>query len=716
MFRRILCLALAAVMLAAIAPAAIADGGEASPIVADECAPYAVADGEIAVAFGTNGNELLSCFADKADLSLAAANGAALSPTEAIASGATVSRGGESVVVIVPGDATGDARINARDVVAAMRAALGETERVILSAADVNADGAVNARDVIKLMRYIVGWAETLGAERSPAEADDAALTVYFASSMQRIARGDAAIHGTPDGVIRMAKNEIEDAHMILVSSQQRTGLTLDVGAIANAAGDVLDREVRYGYYYYTEMFNDLNSQDFQNTTSAWWADPYPTLDAPFDVGANENQSFIVKVKTTADTAAGWYKAPVRVLDGAGNELKKSELYVYVWDFAVDDTKLSYTMFSTGSSGLAGYFGGTADRKYYDSAVWSPLYKEYWYDYCLENKMCLEDLPYDLHDSRVDAYLDDPRVTSFVTVSGILADTWDSPDVAGIRRDYAKLSQKEEWLDKAYIYTVDEPYGAAGAEYVKKQWNGAKEVLGDTRFQTIIPFGNGWLSELGKDMLDETWDYCNAFCPLAACFTPAANHRTRRDNPELYPTWGEYMTDQQIRKYGEFAPRYEQLRERGDKMWYYICIGPYYPHANYWNSYQGAWARVVQWQQYLCHSDGFLYWSISFWNVEEHSSKMITLKRTGGGDGLLAYPGTFWSDTPDLVPSIRFEIVRDALEDYAYLRMLEDALGRDAALSYVTRLTTDVLHFTQDWRNLSSVRDELGFVLEGLVR
>ena len=719
MFKRILSLTLAAVMLAAIAPAALADGGEVSPPVTAEYAPYSVADGEIAVSLGTNGNELLACFADKADLTLAAADGSALEPTDDVASGATVSRGGKSVTAIVPGDVTGDARITVRDAIAAIRVALGATEGVFASAADVNADGAVNSRDVIKLMRSLVGWNENFGADREAAEADDEALTIYFASSMQRISRDDTAIHGSPDGVIRMAKNEIEDAHMIVVSTEKKTGLTLDVGDIANADGAVLDREVRYGYYYSGAMFNDLSyiPNDYSNYTSAYWADPYPELRSSFGIGGNENQSFIVKVKTAEDSAAGWYKAPVRVLDAAGNEIKKTTLYVYVWDFAIDNADLSYTTFSTYSQGLAGWFAGMADLKYRDGAIWLPFYK-YWYDYCLENKMCLAELPYDIRSSEADEYLDDPRVTSIITLTGKDADSWDDPSTGPyLRSVYGKLNQKQEWLEKGYIYTVDEPWDQRGANWIMKQWNGAKEALGDIPFQTIVPYYNNWQAELGMDLTEQLWDYCNCFCPDAICFNISADRRTRKKDTATYPAWGNYMEDKQLAKYGQFAPRYEAMRERGDKMWWYICVTPVYPAPNFYNSYQGAWARVVLWQQYLVHADGFLYWSTVMWNMGEDDTRKINLKRTNGGDGLLLYPGTFWygDDEPIPVPSIRFEIVRDGFEDYAYMRMLEDHIGRDAALEYTTRVTTDTLHFSEDWEDIDSVRDEMGFALEGLV-
>ena len=55
------------------------------------------------------------------------------------------------------GDANGDSRINAKDVVAIMKSLIGAASKGFNdSAADVNGDGKLNAKDVVLLMKYIV--------------------------------------------------------------------------------------------------------------------------------------------------------------------------------------------------------------------------------------------------------------------------------------------------------------------------------------------------------------------------------------------------------------------------------------------------------------------------------------------------------------------------------------------------------------------------------
>lgn len=708
--KKTISLFLAAIFIFAAVGAAAADGGtlDASPVLFDENAPYRAEGGEIVIDGEVFAGEIVSCLNESAGAAVIGKDGMPLASSAKATAGMTLKAGDFSAAIVQIGDVSADGKLNVRDVIAAMKAIVNA--EAISRAADVDRDGAVNAKDVVKLMRYLVGWDVSFAESAPEAANEDPSLDLYFASAMERIAREDTGIHGDETGVIYTAKNEFENAHLLLAAKEAKTSLTLEVGDIKNAAGDVLEREVRYGYYYSGAMWNDLNSQDYLNYTDAYWADPYPELRGAFDIKENESQSFIVKVKVPSDAAAGWYSAPIRVLDSDGRELKKTYFRVLVWDFAIDDGDLSYTTFN--ADGMVFYFASVVDHKY-ASSDFTPVYK-IWYDYCLENKMNLSTLPYDILDSRVDEYLDDPRVTSFITQSGKDADCWDDPQTApNLLAKYEKLKRKEEWLDKAYIYTVDEPWDQRGANWIIKQWNSAKEALGDIPFQTIVPYYNNWQSDLGMDLTEQLWDYCNCFCPDAICFSPAVDKRTRIKNRDDYPTWGRYPEDKQIEKYGEFAPRYEAMRERGDKMWWYICVTPVYPAPNFFITYQGAWTRVVLWQQYNVHADGFLYWSLICWNMGDHDSRYINLKRTNGGDGMLLYPGTLWygDDEPLPVPSIRFETVRDGFEDYAYMRQIERYIGRDEALKYCDRCTTGTLYFSQDWQDIDSTRNEMGWVL-----
>ena len=257
----------------------------------------------------------------------------------------------------------------------------------------------------------------------------------------------------------------------------------------------------------------------------------------------------------------------------------------------------------------------------------------------------------------------------------------------------------------------------------EKQWECAKAALGDTPFKTILPLtSNCWMDDLGCDMFDFSLDYCNAICPQSNCWTLTDTTKVRRANKDQYPLWGEYPNDAAFKKYGQFRPRFDALRDRGDDIWWYICIGPQPPYANWWMAQQGCANRAVLWQQYFYDIDGILYWAMTAWTMSEKDSRKINLNRINNGDGLMLYNGSLWDEyvtyagkeAPVPVPSIRFEAVRDGIEDFQYLRQLERELGRDAALSYTERVTTDILVYSQDYHDIENARREMGFELEAL--
>ena len=74
----------------------------------------------------------------------------------------------------------------------------------------------------------------------------------------------------------------------------------------------------------------------------------------------------------------------------------------------------------------------------------------------------------------------------------------------------------------------------------------------------------------------------------------------------------------------------------------------------------------------------------------------------GNGDGTLFYPGL-----PDLiggsthipVESIRLKLIREGLEDYEYLALLEKSRGQKAADDYVDMLVLTAYDYDQDPKN-----------------
>lgn len=127
-----------------------------------------------------------------------------------------------------------------------------------------------------------------------------------------------------------------------------------------------------------------------------------------------------------------------------------------------------------------------------------------------------------------------------------------------------------------------------------------------------------------------------------------------------------------------YQPRRAQARQRdhGESVWWYFLYGdrPPLPNPTVIDR-PGIEARAIPWLAWLERLDGLLYYSTTDWSPDPWTQPWIN---DGNGDGFMFYPpkdGTLAFDACDphsnrLVPSIRWELLREGMEDYAYLWLL----------------------------------------------
>jgi hypothetical protein len=123
-------------------------------------------------------------------------------------------------------------------------------------------------------------------------------------------------------------------------------------------------------------------------------------------------------------------------------------------------------------------------------------------------------------------------------------------------------------------------------------------------------------------------------------------------------------------------------RKQGEEVWWYVCSTPSSPWANFFLDQPGAAHRVLFWQTFARRVDGLLYWGVNHWpafdaRTSNPAPAVEAWPRSPwgdhgrNGDGYLLYPGPNGPLT-----SLRFEDVRDGIEDYDALRMLQELLLR----------------------------------------
>jgi hypothetical protein len=118
-------------------------------------------------------------------------------------------------------------------------------------------------------------------------------------------------------------------------------------------------------------------------------------------------------------------------------------------------------------------------------------------------------------------------------------------------------------------------------------------------------------------------------------------------------------------------PRFQQLQRQGKEVWFYTCCFPRGRYPNRFLDQPLVKARALHWISYLYGLDGFLHWGLNWFaaDADPYSERGRGIWSLPPGDAQVAYPGK-----EGWVGSLRLCAMRDGLQDYEYLWLLEDRI------------------------------------------
>lgn len=519
-------------------------------------------------------------------------------------------------------------------------------------------------------------------AEAVQIEQAEATIDLWFDHPTVKTVQKNTESTGMTSYRMYMAKNEIETCQFFIAPSEN-VNVEVEVSDFVSGNGDILKAELYFEHY-----FNMLNGDKMP--------DALPPVTSAVSVKAGNSQGFIVKTETEPDTAAGDYTATVTVsCDGEASAT--GEIALTVWNFALSEETPFQTAVNIDKYNINVQHGITDDEES------DAMYKAY-YDFMLENRISAYRLPYDVLSDEADAYMSDPRVTSFA-VGGDSVDL--DPTDDEIRQIYEKMSGNSEWLDKAYFYYVDEP-----TEMGKL---GALKTVGERlaslypNYRMVSPFF--YNIDVGdKDQFAYMSDYLGIWCTKINAWTPVDTEVEGAIH---------MMSKEQVELYGDYASRVAAEVDGGDKSWVYYCWEPLGPYTTFDASRQTLEQRVALWQAMDNDVTGFLYFAATLWSGGVW--RTIHTTNAGGdivyGDGILLYPGKYpgMDEIQGPISSMRFESLRDGIEDYMYLDMAKELISEETYNSLMDAVTVSAVEWTDDSELFYSVRVALGKMLESAV-
>ena len=295
----------------------------------------------------------------------------------------------------------------------------------------------------------------------------------------------------------------------------------------------------------------------------------------------------------------------------------------------------------------------------------------------------------------------------------LLGYTEDTPEYKHAFKAYCGAIEshlrEKGWLDEAYVYWFDEP-DRKDYEFVMNGFRKLKEAAPGLRRM------------LTEQVEDDLIGGPDLWCPVSPHFD---------------------------------MEKAEKRRAEGDHFWWYVCTGPKAPYCTLFIDHPGTELRVWLWQTWQRKIEGILVWATNYWTsgaaypdyahpqnpyedpmgwVSGYSTKSGTKRPWGNGDGRFIYPPEAAADAQQEGPvldgpvdSIRWEMLRDGIEDYEYHVMLRrlievksDGLAAQdrekllALLEVPEEITTDMTTFTKDPAPIEKRRDEIATAIESL--
>jgi hypothetical protein len=160
---------------------------------------------------------------------------------------------------------------------------------------------------------------------------------------------------------------------------------------------------------------------------------------------------------------------------------------------------------------------------------------------------------------------------------------------------------------------------------------------------------------------------------------------------------------------------FKERRKAGDEVWFYTCERPRGKYMNRLIDYPLLKARLLHWASFSTGTAGFLHWGFnpSWGNPFQNAGDPP-------GDATLVYPGVAKlrgappsEDKLHSLDSLRYEAMRDGIEDYELLRLLAskkpdeaDAICRSVVRS-LTDYTLDPAEFNKARRRLLEAVSQL---------
>ena len=440
---------------------------------------------------------------------------------------------------------------------------------------------------------------------------------------------------------LELARNEREHAQAVVIPfAQDLTGVTWNIAPALGPRNRTVPLTVRLVGYV------DCRQPSYAVARTGWWPDPLLESQTTVDeVPLGEVCVLWISATTASDTLPGRYESSLTV-SAEGLPSQTLPVRLHVWDFELPD----HTSLRTALS-----WRGLSTRLYAKERI-PELTEAY------ENRMQRE------YRLNVGTIYGGPPTWSVARLRELHAMGLNAINLA-----YVNAPREPAFDEAAHWQRYDELVARIKAYMPTIEAAGVRDLC------YIYCFDERPSDQL--DVVFETARRLKAIWPDIEVMTTAydGTFGLERDGGDAIDIWVPLTP-----RFDTNAERIAEARRQGRDIWWYICIGPSNPYANWFVEYTAIEPRLIMGAMTAKYEPGgFLYYAVNRWPLND---RVITAGprtdwnpasyRNNNGDGSIMCAGP---DGP--LATIRLENIRDGIEDYEYYVLLRKLLAARPGLS-----------------------------------
>lgn len=415
----------------------------------------------------------------------------------------------------------------------------------------------------------------------------------------------------------------------------------------------------------------------------------------PFDVWDGYNQPLWVDVHVPANTEPGVYNGTMVVNSTGGNA--EIAVKLTVWDFVLPDSPSQRNHLAHSFNQVGATFGVKpnteelyAIEKNYglmmrDHRLTTPTPKRFLPEFDKDGSLKIDP---DSH-AALTAFRKEMHLVDFEVPRYSFNHTNEVQIQKATRyySEYQKYLAENGWLDKAYVYTYDEPNSPEAYE----------AVVGIAKVIHAAAPGIKCLVTEQTYQQDPKWvdidPGIDIWCPLFSFIDRNTINQKLANGDEV---WSYTALVQRAPSY---HPEYAAVKELDPPYWHTDRSLLVY--------------RVPTWINRQYNITGLLYWgSLVYSNGDPWHTPALMRNVHFNSSGFMIYPGAP-CDINGPIASTRLKNLRDGMEDYEYFMLLEKKAGKEAVMQFVNRVAPTWWEYVRDPETILQVRKELAAAIMG---